>query len=402
MRILESHTERVAIDALRPHPRNPREGDIGAIHQSIENNGFYGSVIAQKSTGFILAGNHRWQAAQQQGATEIPVTWIDVDDDHALRILLADNRTNDLASYNDNELAELLQTLRDETGTLAGTGYDGDDLDELLDDLGLNHDAGTGDPPEAQTDRADELREKWGTEVGQLWQIGPHRLLCGDSSVTENLDRLIDGAKVGCVLTDPPYGMNLDTDYSKLPGGNAGSGMHKQPKKYRAVIGDDQQFDAAPLREYFAGVKEQFWFGADYYRSTLSPNDRDGSWLVWDKRKEDGSQDDVIGSTFELCWTAQPHQRRLLRHYWCGAFGGPEARDRYHPTQKPVALLAEIIERWAPAGKPVIDPFSGSGGTLLAAEQTGRPGYGIEMDPAYVAVILERFTDAGLTPELAE
>jgi len=93
MRIIQSKTETVKIDSLRPHPRNPREGDIGAIHQSINNNGFYGSILAQQSTGFILAGNHRWQAMLQAGATEIPVTWIDVDDDHALRILLADNRT---------------------------------------------------------------------------------------------------------------------------------------------------------------------------------------------------------------------------------------------------------------------------------------------------------------------
>jgi len=136
MRILDGKTEVVPIDALKPHPRNPREGDIGAINASIDNNGFYGRVLAQKSTGFILAGNHRWQAMTQAGATEIPVEWIDVDDDHALRILLADNRTNDLASYNDNELADLLEQLRVDTGTLAGTGYDGDDLDQLLDDLG--------------------------------------------------------------------------------------------------------------------------------------------------------------------------------------------------------------------------------------------------------------------------
>jgi len=135
VKIIASETKTEAIDAVRPHPRNPREGDVGAIHQSIEVNGFYGSIIAQKSTGHILAGNHRWQAAMQQGATEIPVTWIDVDNDHALRILLADNRTNDVASYNDDELANILEQLQLETGTLAGTGYDGDALDEMLHDL---------------------------------------------------------------------------------------------------------------------------------------------------------------------------------------------------------------------------------------------------------------------------
>ncbi len=135
MRVLTSNTKNEPIDAVKPHPRNPREGDIGAIHQSIQANGFYGAIIAQKSTGHILAGNHRWQAARQAKAKTIPVTWLDIDDDHALRILLADNRTNDLATYNDDALATILKELHEATGTLAGTGYDGDDLDQIIYDL---------------------------------------------------------------------------------------------------------------------------------------------------------------------------------------------------------------------------------------------------------------------------
>jgi ParB-like chromosome segregation protein Spo0J len=135
MRVLNSTTKNEPIDALKPHPRNPRQGDIGAIHTSIQTNGFYGTIIAQKSTGYILAGNHRWQAARQTKTKTIPVTWLDVDDDHALRILLADNRTNDLATYNDEALAKLLKSLHESTGTLLGTGYDGDDLDELIANL---------------------------------------------------------------------------------------------------------------------------------------------------------------------------------------------------------------------------------------------------------------------------
>lgn len=135
MQIINNKTELAPLDAVRPHPKNPRQGDTGAIYESITANGFYGAVIAQKSTGFILAGNHRWQAARQAGATEIPVTWVDVDDDHALRILLADNRTNDLASYDNETLAQLLEEIHADTGTLLGTGYDGDALDELLADI---------------------------------------------------------------------------------------------------------------------------------------------------------------------------------------------------------------------------------------------------------------------------
>jgi ParB-like chromosome segregation protein Spo0J len=153
MRVLNSTTKTEPIDAIKPHPQNPRQGDIGAIHTSIQTNGFYGTIIAQKSTGYILAGNHRWQAARQTKTKTIPVTWLDVDDDHALRILLADNRTNDLATYNDNMLSELLQDLHNATGTLDGTGYTGDDLDELL--------AGLNETAENATDQTTELQEEY-------------------------------------------------------------------------------------------------------------------------------------------------------------------------------------------------------------------------------------------------
>jgi hypothetical protein len=135
VRIINEGTELVELDKLKPHPKNPRQGDVGAIHGSIEANGFYGSVIAQKSTGHIIAGNHRYLAAKHANAEAIPVTWVDVSDEEAVRILLADNRTNDLASYNDDALAELLQDLMEQTGSLDGTGFDGDALDELLQDI---------------------------------------------------------------------------------------------------------------------------------------------------------------------------------------------------------------------------------------------------------------------------
>ena len=137
MKIINEATELVALDKLKPHPKNPRQGDVGAIHVSIEANGFYGSVIAQKSTGHIIAGNHRYLAAKHANAEAIPVTWVDVSDEEAVRILLADNRTNDLATYNDDALAELLQDLMKQTGSLDGTGFDGDALDELLADLSM-------------------------------------------------------------------------------------------------------------------------------------------------------------------------------------------------------------------------------------------------------------------------
>lgn len=122
------------IHDLKPHPDNPRQGDVGAIHQSIEANGFYGAVLVQKSTGYILAGNHRYQAALNHEADSLPAIIIDVDALTATRILLADNRTNDLATYDNHQLLDLLTGLA-EDHELWGTGYDGDDLDDLLNEM---------------------------------------------------------------------------------------------------------------------------------------------------------------------------------------------------------------------------------------------------------------------------
>jgi ParB-like chromosome segregation protein Spo0J len=186
--------EMVPLATLKPHPRNPRQGDVGAIVESIQANQFYGALVVQRSTRHILAGNHRLIAAKQAGMTELPVLWVDCDDDRALRILLADNRTNDLADYNPDALAVLLKELAETPDALTGTGYDGDALDELLADLA---------PPasdvdaEPQIDKAEELRKKWGTEPGQLWTLGDHRLLCGDSTKAEDVARVMGGAGRG-------------------------------------------------------------------------------------------------------------------------------------------------------------------------------------------------------------
>jgi DNA modification methylase len=396
----------VDLDELQPDPRNPKLHADEIIRESMGRFGYIDPIVRDDRTGLILSGHGRRDALAilrdggdkppigvkvKAGRWMVPVTtgWSSVSDEEAGAAIVALNRTVEAGGWNDAALEQLLLSLG---GDLAGTGYDNDDMDELREKLDRL------DPADQSDDEIPDVPETPKTSLGDLWTVGPHRILCGDSSDIAALDRLIDGAKVGCVLTDPPYGMNLDTDYSKMPSGNDRSAINQQQKTYRPVAGDDQAFDASLLRTYLSRTKEQFWFGADYYRSSLSEDDRDGSWLVWDKRKEDGSQDDVIGSGFELLWTAVPHQRRMLRHYWCGAFGAPEARDRFHPTQKPIALLYEILDRWAPSGCVVADPFGGSGSHLVAAARTGRIGYGMELDPGYVDVIVARLEqETGLT-----
>lgn len=123
---------KTSVDELVPHPENPRFGDVGAIVVSIQTNGWFGTLVAQCSTGHVLAGNHRLQAAKLSGLDKVPVHWVDVDDATALRILLADNRTSDLAANDDQSLSDLLKQLAQLEDGLMGTGYDDDDVDALL------------------------------------------------------------------------------------------------------------------------------------------------------------------------------------------------------------------------------------------------------------------------------
>ena len=128
--------ESVPIDSLKPHPRNIRQGDLGAVIESVKANGCYRPLIVQRGTRHILAGNHLWRALQSLGRQNVDAVFIDCDDARALNIMLADNRTADLGTYDNAGLAELLQGIMSDTGTLLGTGYDGDALDEIIADLG--------------------------------------------------------------------------------------------------------------------------------------------------------------------------------------------------------------------------------------------------------------------------
>lgn len=283
-------------------------------------------------------------------------------------------------------LKDLLEELDTGAFDIEITGFDLKEIEDLMSQFhvpgeGLTDDDAVPEPTEAICNR------------GDLWQLRNHRLLCGDATVITDVERLMGGEKVDMVFTDPPYGINLDTRYSQHPKGSARSALKgKEPKMhdYAPIAGDDKVFDASFLSALLGYVEEQFWFGADYYRRTLSSNDIDGSWLVWDKRNSE--TDSVIGSGFELIWSKQKHKRDVLRFYWSGVFGDKEARNRLHPTQKPTSLLIDIMTRWG-TGNIVLDPFGGSGSTLIACEKLGRRCYMMEIDEHYCDVIIKRWED---------
>jgi DNA modification methylase len=226
-----------------------------------------------------------------------------------------------------------------------------------------------------------------------------HRLLCGDATSDDDVSRLMAGGRADMLFTDPPYGMNLDTDYSSMQGIGTGN-------TYAPVTGDEHDYDPAHLFRSFAYCGEMFLWGADYYAERI-PDRNAGSWFVWDKMAggegANDAYDKMFGSNFELCWSRSRHKRAMVRVLWKGIFGlaAEGTKRRVHPTQKPSELGRWLLERFARPGVIVADLFLGSGMTTVAAEQIARLCYGMEIEPKYVAVCLERLSGMGLTPRLS-
>lgn len=373
------------INQLTLLPGNPRRGDVDAVKASLERFGQRKPIVVRKSDRVVIAGNHTLQAAQALGWSEIAVVWVDDDDAMSKAFALADNRTAELGDYDEEALAALIGEVGAlDPELLNATGWDSKSVSDLLDSM----------QKDLPVD-VDEVPEQVPTisKLGDVWLLGEHRVMCGDSLIIANLDLLINDKQPGCVLTDPPYGINLNTDYSQ--------NESNKGKKYKKVLNDDKPFDASLIYNYFKNVDEQYWWGADYYRQTIQDSELSGSWFVWDKRVDE-HLDSVIGSAFELCWSRTKHQRKILRYQWTNYTSHENAgHKRAHPTEKPVAMLIQILNDYAPDNCVVVDLFGGSGSTLIAAHETNRVAYVMELDPHYVDVICARYQKhTGVLPVL--
>lgn len=416
--------ELVPVDALELHPANPRQGDIGAIVESIQANGWWGVVVAQTSTRRVLVGNHRLQAARLVGMDAVPVHWLDVDDATALRVLLADNRSNDRAAYDDAALADLLSSILADAGTLDGTLFDGDDLDALLADLAPL-------PSGEASDDAPPLPAEPKTRLGDVFELGPHRLVCGDSTDPDVWARLLEGedTSTALVFTSPPYGDARDYRGGKdLDVGNLARFVPVALDHARLVV-----VNLGILRRDHAVVP--YW--NDYIAAAESAGGKLVSWNVWDR----GHAGSVAHATamfpvehewllafardaFDLArtvpneWAGVESQRTIRerdgsKHRRVGVTYshrpiGTVTRARWegnaagdHPAAFPVALPTAYIEAATNPAGIVIDPFGGSGTTLVAADALGRRARLVELDPAYCDVIRQRYADHANRPDLA-
>ena len=232
-------------------------------------------------------------------------------------------------------------------------------------------------------------------DSGDLYILGEHRLLCGDSTDIVAVEKLMNGEKADMVFADPPYGMNLDTDFSDNWGQKSARGgrldlKDQETKNHRRVIGDGKEFDFLTSYALFEYCGEQFWWGADYYCQQIP---KDCGWLVWDKTGGNESLTNVgFNANFELVWSKQKHKRDLIKHTWKGVAGmKKEDGSRVHPTQKPVGLAEHFVKAWSKENANIVDIFGGSGSTLIACEKTNRKCFMMEIDPHYCDVIIDRW-----------
>ena len=353
----------ISIDEIHTHPSNVRQGDVGAICESLKAHGQYRAIVFQKSTGRILAGNHTWKAAKALGWTQIAATPVICDDQQALRILLADNKANDLATYDEPELVELLKQLADTDEGLLGTLFDEDELDSLIADQ--SH----FELPSDVDDVPDNVPAV--SKLGDVWLLGDHRVMCGDSSKTNDMNKLCGVNKPVCIVTDPPYGIGIDGQKKSI------ATNPKHNRKAHEFRGWDSE---RPSAEVFNLILEMniptvIW-GGNYFADLL-PATR--GWIYWNK-----GQDGLTMSDGELAWTTENKPLRAV------TVNRNALKGSVHPTQKPVEVIAFAI-KYLDRDGIVLDLFGGSGSTLIAAQETNRVAYLMELDPHYVDVICARY-----------
>ena len=376
-----------SIDKLQKWKDNPRKNKAAIKHvaESISRFGFASPIIARAADKMIIAGHTRYEAAKELGLDKVPVRYLDLDPADSKLLALADNKTAEIADWDTEKLEQVMQEILDEGLTLEGLGWTDDELADIVQEL-KDEEVKEDEVPEADEEAEPD------SKPGELYELGPHRLFCGDSTAPETWEKLMQGEKADMVFTDPPYGMFLNTNYDSMFSNDK---SHKKTgDRFNKVIGDHEDFNPKFISiffDIFSYCKEIFLWGADYYSELLKERNS-GSWFVWDKRLDD-NMDKVVGNTFELCWSKRKHKRSVIRILWSGHHGmGQEEKKRVHPTQKPVKLARWFFDKYGKEQDIIVDAFGGSGSTLIAAAQTGRRARLVELDPKYCDVIRRRWT----------
>ncbi len=378
---------------------NPRHNEEAVPHvvASIRRFGWQQPVVARPS-GEVIAGNTRLKAAHELGLEEVPVAWFDGSDIEATAYAIADNRTHEFAEWDEPALAQLLEQLRAEDA-LDGVGYSEEDIDALLAELDDDSDAaavddpGPGDPPDEPVSRP-----------GDLWILGNHRLLCGDSTNADDIASLMDGDKATLLATDPPYCVDYTGADRPQDSGKDWS------DKYREVdIEDLGEFLRAAFRAIFAHLQENagiyIWHAHLQYPVIASVFEEFHLLchqpIIWKKPSSTFTYSFYRWS-HEPClfgWRKgkkPPHylENKLTTIWEVDWEGKQRIVGNEHPTQKPVRLFEIPMEQHTKKGQVVLEPFCGSGSQIIAAEKLGRRCRAMEVVPAFVDVAVRRWEQA--------
>jgi DNA modification methylase len=366
------------ISSAKYNPRKITDEAMGRLTKSLAEFGNIQPITWNVRTGNVVGGHQRLKVYKAMGKTEVDVWAVDLDEQKEKAANIALNKLS--GEFDMPMLKDILEEI--DTGDLDMeiTGFGMDEIALMMEDA----------HPEVTEDEVPEVPVDAITKPGDLWILGEHRVLCGDSTSEADVSRLMNGEKADMVFTDPPYGMKLETDYSSL------SNKEGKSNKYEKVIGDNDDFNPnliTTILKNFIQTKEIFIWGADYFAEFIKEKNN-GSWIVWDKRESEETGKNVdgrIGSMFELCWSKNKHKRLIARIMWAGMMGVKDDSKRIHPTQKPTHLAKWFFNKWGNKEDLIADLYLGSGSTLIAAEQLGRKCYGMEISPNYCDVIVKRW-----------
>lgn len=385
--------KKVKLSELKPDKKNARKHDkrnIDEIKRSLQKNPQYRPFVVQKSTGRILVGNGMYQAMKELGITEGWVEYRDLSDEEATVLALSDNRTAELAEWNTAVLKNLFEDIGPDIDV---PGWDTSEIEEFFN---LPSD---GVKTEIIEDEAPEPQPEAISKLGDIWLLGKHRLMCGDSTKVEDADVLMGGTEADMAFTDPPWNVN----YGHVKNNN------QQGYKPRTILNDSMPTDQFKsfMDAAFCTMKHSLRGGGMVYVvmsaqewgnlmcSLASSGFHWASTIIWRKdtfvlsRKDYHTQYEPIwygweDSAARVC----PLKDRTQSDVW--DVPRPKKSDE-HPTMKPIALVARAIENSSEKGANVLDLFGGSGSTLIACEQTGRTCYMMELAPHYVDVIIRRW-----------
>lgn len=392
----------VPIDQLHEDPANARVGhDVNRIAGSLRQYGQRKPIVVNRlQNGKIEAGNGTYRAAIALGWSHIAVVYVDDDPATAAAFGIADNRVAEFSRWDEDVLRDLAGSVGD-----LYTGFEAAELDDLV---GITS---TPQPkvedPGAEPERADELQEKWQVQPGQVWLLGKHRLMCGDSTSTEDVNRLMGSDRAAMIWTDPPWNVNY---------GGGISAENSQGYKVRTINNDNL---GEKFPEFVTNFVKQLWEfslpGAIVYlvmgtqewplidQTLREKGFHWSSTIVWVKDQLVLSRKDYH-TQYEPLWygwrgDAARLQEVVDRKQSDTWFIDRPKKSEEHPTMKPLELVERSINNSSKANAIVMDLFSGSGTTLMACERLGRICRAMENDPRYVAVGLERWSVAtGLTP----